>query len=83
MIFVNTTNLRPRLTEILGRVQHGGEQATINYHGKPVAAIVSIKDLHRIWEAEDDERCGPRDPVTGRRKSPVVWAAEVLKRALK
>ncbi len=79
MIFVNTTELRPRLTKILGRVQHGGEQATIKRHGKPVAAIVSIADLHRIWEAEDEEHCGPRDPVTGRRKSPVVWAAEVMR----
>jgi len=79
VIFVSTTDLRPRLTEILGKVEYGLEQATIQRHGKPVAAIVSIKDLHRIWELEDEEHGGPRDPVTGMRKGAIVWAADVVK----
>lgn len=69
---VNLTEVRPRLSEIMGRAEHGNTKVMILRNGKPVAALVSMKDFWRVWEAETDEIRGPKDPVTGRRKNPVV-----------
>lgn len=73
MVFrVSATELRWEMTRILGEVQHGSKIAVIAVHGKPVGAIVPMADLERIWEKQDDERLGARDPETGKRPSKLL-----------
>lgn len=68
LIRVKSTDIRARLTALLGAVEHGGQKVILLRHGKEVAALVSMADLKRIWEAEDEELYGPRDAKTGRRR---------------
>ena len=48
MITKTVSETREGLADLLGRVQHGGEEVTIMKHGKPVAAIISIEALHEV-----------------------------------
>lgn len=69
---VNVTDLRPRLTALLGAVEHGGKKVVIAKHGKPVAVLVSMKDFRRVWSAEDEALYGPINPETGRRRGGLM-----------
>jgi prevent-host-death family protein len=54
MIKSNARNLRANLGEYLGKVRYGSERVTVTSHGKPVAAIVSMKDLELLERIEDE-----------------------------
>ena len=43
MIEVTVTEARENLADLLGKVQHGGEDVTIKKHGKPVARLEPIE----------------------------------------
>jgi prevent-host-death family protein len=43
MIEVSVSEARESLSDLLGRVQHGGEDVTILKHGKPVAVMISAE----------------------------------------
>lgn len=43
---------RADLTEILGRVRHGGERVAITRHGKVMAVLVSEDELNHLDEVE-------------------------------
>ena len=65
-ITVKTTDFRPRLTELLDRVEKGEAQVILKRYGRARAALVSFDDLFRIWDAVAEEVDGPGDPKTGR-----------------
>ncbi len=71
-IRVNVTDVRPRLTALLGQVEHAGQRVVIARHGTPVAVIVSMADFARISTKEDEELYGPVNPETGRRRG-IAW----------
>ncbi len=52
---VNLSDVRPNLTELLRRVRMYNTKVIIYSHDKKVAALVSIKDYERIWEAEEED----------------------------
>ncbi len=66
----NTAEVKSRFSEVLGRVRHGGERLLVLRRGKPVAALISIDDLHRLEALERAERL--REPATGH---PIMKAA--------
>lgn len=66
-ITVKTTDFRPRLTELLDKVEKGEAQVIVKRYGRARAALISFDDLFRIWEAVALETDGPIDPKTGRR----------------
>lgn len=76
---VQVTDVRPQLTQLLGRVENGSEKLLLTRYGKPVAALVSMADFDRVWDAEEEELYGPRDPKTGRRPGPILRASAALK----
>jgi prevent-host-death family protein len=53
MIVKTVSEARAELSDLLGKVQHGGEQVTILRNGKPVAVLVSMEDLSFLETAED------------------------------
>ncbi len=63
---VSITQLRPKLRATILEVGERHEPVVVTRHGQPVAALVSIQQLWKIWHAEDEERVGPIDPRTGR-----------------
>ena len=69
---VNITDVRPHLSELIGNVEHGGKQVIIERYGQQVAALVSMGDLGRIWNAEADEIATAVNLRTGVRGSLVT-----------
>ena len=55
MIEVTVSEARERLADLLGKVQHGGEDVTINKHGKPVAVMISVEAMAYYEALEDAE----------------------------
>lgn len=58
---------RRRLSEIVTRVQDPRAFCVLTRHGKPVAGVVSMDELKRIWDLSDLEDIGPRSTLTGQR----------------
>lgn len=44
----DTSRIKAQLSEFIGRVNYGRERIIVLRHGKPVAALVSVEDLHRL-----------------------------------
>lgn len=57
---LSTTLARERLSEIVRRVQDPRAYCVLTRHGKPVAAVVSMAELSRIFDAHDIERLKTR-----------------------
>jgi len=55
MITVSVTEARENLSDLLGRVQHGREDVTIERHGKPVAVMISVEAMAYYEALEDAE----------------------------
>lgn len=45
---LNTAEIKARLSELISRVNLSRERLVVTRRGKPVAALVSIDDLHRL-----------------------------------
>ncbi|MBC7739459.1 MAG: type II toxin-antitoxin system Phd/YefM family antitoxin, partial [Candidatus Saccharibacteria bacterium] len=43
MITATVSELPETISDLLGKVQHGGEDVTIVKHGRPVAVLVSVE----------------------------------------
>jgi prevent-host-death family protein len=52
---LGTAEIKARLSEIINRVAFGHERLIVLRRGKPVAALVSVHDLHQL-EALDTAR---------------------------
>lgn len=55
MIEVTVSEARERLADLLGKVQHGGEDVTIKKHGKPVAVMISAAAMEYYERLENEE----------------------------
>lgn len=55
MIEVTVSETREKMADILGRVQHGGEDVTILKHGKRVAVMISAEAYDHYEALENAE----------------------------
>ena len=55
MITATVSEAREHLSDLLGKVQHGGEDVTIVKHGKPVAVLISAAAMAYYAALEDAE----------------------------
>ena len=53
MITATVSEARENLSDLLGKVQHGGEDITIVKHGKPVAVMISV-EAYAFYEGLED-----------------------------
>jgi prevent-host-death family protein len=92
---VSTSHARRHLAELVVRVQDPRAYVVLSKHGKPLAAIVSMTELKRIWadqDAEDKRRTPPPPlppgfvqgpdgtPVTKRRAAEKVHAIQMTRK---
>lgn len=49
---VDTSVIKAQLSEFIGRVAYRKERLLVLRRGKPVAALVSVEDLHRLETAD-------------------------------
>lgn len=54
-IRISTSKARVQLSEIVRQVQDPRSFCVLTRHDKPVAAIVSMAELNRIWQQQDIE----------------------------
>jgi prevent-host-death family protein len=52
MLELSTVKVKEQLGELLNRVAYGGERVVLLRRGKPVAALVSVDDLHTLQALE-------------------------------
>jgi len=55
---ISISEARKRLGEIVIHVQDPNHFVVVTRHGKPVAGIVSMSNLERIWQQEDEQDRG-------------------------
>ncbi|HUG15524.1 MAG TPA: type II toxin-antitoxin system Phd/YefM family antitoxin [Thermomicrobiales bacterium] len=53
MATVTASDLRRCLSDVLGRVQYGGEHVAVTQHGRIVAVLVSAEDFELLRAIED------------------------------
>jgi prevent-host-death family protein len=53
MITVTVSQARENFSDLLGKVQHGRNDVTIERHGKPVAVMISVEDYEAMQRLED------------------------------
>lgn len=51
---VSAAEAKNRFSEIIGRAAYGRERIIVERKGKPLAAVISIEDLKRLEELEDE-----------------------------
>jgi prevent-host-death family protein len=54
MNVVSISKMKDTLSEVINRAAYGHERIVIASRGKPKAAVISIVDLERLEELEDD-----------------------------
>ncbi|MEM7076559.1 MAG: type II toxin-antitoxin system Phd/YefM family antitoxin [Pseudomonadota bacterium] len=64
---ISTSAARTQLSRIVTQVQDPRAVAILTRHGRPVAAVVSMAEVARIWRAQDIE-----DIVSNGRR-PITW----------
>ena len=69
------TQLRPNLSEVVELLRSQRHKFLITHHGRTVGAIVPVQDFWRIWEDEELDLYGPKDPKTGKRPGG-VWVKQ-------
>jgi prevent-host-death family protein len=77
---ITTADARQKFSNIINRVAFGAESFVLTRRGKPIAALVSIKELELLQTIEDnldieDARKAKSDPG-----EPIPW--EELKKEL-
>lgn len=55
-ISLSSTRARQKLGKLIKHAQHPSSFVVLKHHGDPVAAIVSMPNLRRIFNAQDIER---------------------------
>ena len=53
MTTVTASDLKSNHSAVLGRVRYGHERVAITYHGKSVAAVVSMDDVRLLEKLEE------------------------------
>jgi len=72
---VPLTKLRPHLSEVVDLLTCQRHKFLITRHGHTIGAIVPVQDFWRIWEDEELDLYGPKDPKTGKRPG-AVWVKQ-------
>lgn len=61
------TQARSRLGELCALAQDPRQPIVLTRHGRPLAALVSMAEVKRIWDLEGDARLGMRHILSGSR----------------
>lgn len=55
MSSISVADAKNQFSDLLRRAEYAGERVVVHRHGKPVAAIVSTRDLERLQALEDTQ----------------------------
>ncbi len=77
---ITTVDARKRLSDIIDRVASGNEIFVLTLRGKPVAAIISMKELKLLKELEDRIDIDDAWKAKNEPGDPIPW--EELKKEL-
>ena len=57
---------RAHLGHLCTRAQDPRQPIILTRHGKPIAALVSMAEVQRIWDLNDQDTRGIRNPLSGK-----------------
>ncbi len=66
------THARTCLGQLCARAQDPRETIVLTRHSKPLVALMSIEEAERIWDLQDADEHGPKNPLSGRRGGCLV-----------
>ncbi|WP_135506268.1 type II toxin-antitoxin system Phd/YefM family antitoxin [Roseovarius aestuariivivens] len=69
-----TSEARAKLSEIITKVQDPRASVILTRHDKPVAAVVSMEELRRIWSAQEVEAMLAN-------RTPLEWVTAGIRRS--
>lgn len=69
---MSTSELRAHLSQAILRVQDPRDYIVVTRSGRPVAAMISMKELRRLWDYQHHDERSPLHPVTGRPECNVI-----------
>ena len=69
---------RRHLGTLVTRAQDPREVIVLTRHGQPIAALVSIPEVERIWRLQEDAWMGRPSALTGRRRGRALVMARDL-----
>lgn len=69
---LTVSQARSQLGQLVTHAQDPRSVIVLMRHGKPIAALVSMTEVRRIWSAQDDAWVGRPNPLTGRRMGPTL-----------
>jgi prevent-host-death family protein len=52
---VPATDVRERLTELMGRAEHRNDRFLFTVHGRSTAALVSVRDFERLQSLDAEQ----------------------------
>ena len=64
---LSVSEARARLGHLIARCQDPREEIILTRHGRPIAALISIEEVKRIWSLQDRDRSGIVSPLSGMR----------------
>jgi len=76
-VSTDTSHVKARLSEFIGRVAYGRERLLVLRRGKPVAALVSVEDLRRLEALDSAATAGASsqgDAARGPAAHPIMRA---------
>jgi len=77
---ITTADARQKFSNIINRVAFGNESFVLTRRGKPIAALVSMKELELLQEIEDKLDIEDAWKAKSEPGEPIPW--EVLKMEL-
>lgn len=66
-MYIPVSEARTHLGQLVTRAQDPRAVIVLTRHGRPVAALVSMPEVERIWDLGDDARTGWRHVLAGMR----------------
>lgn len=77
---ITTADARQKFSDIINRVAFGDDSFVLTRRGKPIAALVSIKELELLQELEDKIDIEDAWEAKNEPGDPIAW--EELKKEL-
>ena len=77
---ITTADARQKFSDIINRVAFGDDSFVLTRRGKPIAALVSIKELELLQELEDKLDIEDAWEAKNEPGNPIAW--EELKKEL-
>ena len=69
---LSVSQARRQLGQLVTLAQDPRVPIVLTRHGRPVAALVSVAEVNRIWRLQEEEWMGPKSILSGRARGALI-----------